>query len=38
MLDHKGGTVATITDVDGALRLLRTMEAKEGSHGTEIDV
>lgn len=27
MLDHKGGTVATITDTEGALRLLRTMEA-----------
>lgn len=27
MLDWRGGTVATVTDVQGALTLLRTMEA-----------
>ena len=28
MLDHKGGTVATVTDVDGALRVLAVMKAR----------
>ncbi len=31
MLDWKGGTVATVTDTDGALRVLRSMGTVEGT-------